>query len=108
PGFSGGDPAPSLAGDSGCRSISALGGGRPGMGVAHPARGGRTARDAIEARAMNIADALRNVTRLFLDSAPVIYYVEENPSYLSLVDVIFDGISDGSPTAVTSPVTLAE
>lgn len=57
---------------------------------------------------MNIADTLQNVTRLFLDTAPVIYYVEKNPYYLTSVKIVFDRIDDGLLTAVTSPVTLAE
>jgi predicted nucleic acid-binding protein len=57
---------------------------------------------------MNIADAVQNVARLFLDTAPVIYYVEKNQRYLALVKVAFDRIDDGSLTAVTSPVTLTE
>ena len=57
---------------------------------------------------MKVADALQTVTRLFLDTAPVIYYVEQNPRYVPLVDEIFDRIDSGSLPAVTSPVTLAE
>jgi predicted nucleic acid-binding protein len=57
---------------------------------------------------MNIAEAVQNVARLFLDTAPVIYYVEKNPHYLALVKIVFDHIDDGSLNAVTSPVTLAE
>ena len=57
---------------------------------------------------MNAADALRNVSRLFLDTAPVIYYVETNPSYIDRVEVFFDRIEAGTLTAVTSPITLAE
>lgn len=57
---------------------------------------------------MTIADALRTVTRLFLDTAPVIYYVERNPVYSARVDDIFDRIDAGNPVAVTSAITLAE
>ena len=57
---------------------------------------------------MKIAEALLRVTRLFLDTAPVIYYVEENPFFLAAVTPIFDRIDCGFLTAVTSPVTLAE
>ena len=49
-----------------------------------------------------------NITHIFLDTAPLIYYVEENPSYFSIVETIFNHIDDGSLIAVTSPVTLAE
>jgi predicted nucleic acid-binding protein len=48
------------------------------------------------------------VTRLFLDSPCVIYYVERNPSYAARTDAVFDRIDAGPPQAVTSPITLAE
>ena len=57
---------------------------------------------------MKIDDALQGVSRVFLDTAPVIYYVENNPRYLTIVEVVFDYIDSGSLTAITSPVTLAE
>jgi predicted nucleic acid-binding protein len=57
---------------------------------------------------VKVADALLGVTRLFLDTAPVIYYVERNPAYSALVDDIFDRIDTGALQAVTSPITLAE
>ena len=57
---------------------------------------------------MNITDALQGVTRLFLDTAPIIYYVEKNPSYIARVKIIFDHVDSGSLIALTSPVTLAE
>jgi predicted nucleic acid-binding protein len=57
---------------------------------------------------VKVSDALRGVTRLFLDTAPVIYYVEENPAYLDVVTAIFDSIDDGAVVGITSPVTLAE
>ena len=57
---------------------------------------------------MNIGEALRGVTRLFLDTAPVIYYVEKNERYAALVQVVFDQVDAGALTAITSPVTLAE
>ena len=57
---------------------------------------------------MTVSDALNGVSRLFLDIAPVIYYVERNPAYLDLVHTAFRYIDQGTLGAVTSPVTLAE
>jgi predicted nucleic acid-binding protein len=57
---------------------------------------------------VKIDSALQNITHLFLDTAPVIYYVEKNPQYFAIVEFVFDQIDSGSITAVTSPVTLAE
>jgi predicted nucleic acid-binding protein len=57
---------------------------------------------------VSIAEHLQGVSKLFLDTAPVIYFVERNPQYLPYVRVVFEHIRDRLLTAVTSPVTLAE
>lgn len=57
---------------------------------------------------MKLRTALEHVSRLFLDTAPVIYYVEKHPSFTALTAAIFDGIDNGQWLAVTSPITLAE
>ncbi|MBC6476292.1 MAG: PIN domain-containing protein [Hormoscilla sp. GM102CHS1] len=57
---------------------------------------------------MSIDESIQSITRLFLDTAPVIYLVEQNTQYLVLVRAVFQCIREGSPIAVTSPVTLAE
>ena len=43
-----------------------------------------------------------------LDTAPLIYYIEENPKYLGLVEPFFDAFDDGRFTLVTSTITLLE
>ena len=57
---------------------------------------------------MKVADALRGVSRIFLDTAPVIYFVERAPLHFDRVGPVFDLIDVGSVAAVTSPITLAE
>ena len=57
---------------------------------------------------MTVSEGLTDISRLFLDTAPVIYFVERNPAYLSLVQTAFRYIDQGALGAVTSPVTLAE
>ncbi|NEP42511.1 MAG: type II toxin-antitoxin system VapC family toxin, partial [Okeania sp. SIO2H7] len=57
---------------------------------------------------MKVEESLEGVTSLFLDSAPVIYYVEQNPQYLAKVRIAFDRIQNGLIMAVASPVTIAE
>lgn len=57
---------------------------------------------------MKIGDALGGVSRLFLDTATVIYFVERHPQYSQLVDYTFGQIDNGAVTGVTSPITLAE
>lgn len=50
---------------------------------------------------MNIIDGLAGVSRLFLDTAPIIYFVERNPNFVNLVDPIFERL-DNDITAVVS------
>lgn len=57
---------------------------------------------------LKLSERLQTVNRLFLDTAPVIYYVEGNERYLPLVQMVFDRLDAGLLTAVTSPITLAE
>ncbi len=42
------------------------------------------------------------------DTMPLIYYMEEHPIYLEIVDPFFDAIENGEFTVVTSTVTLLE
>jgi len=57
---------------------------------------------------VNVTESLQGVTRLFLDTAPVIYYIERNPEYFASASVVFDHILNGVLTGVISPVTFAE
>lgn len=43
-----------------------------------------------------------------LDTAPLIYYIEEHPRYLPLLDPFFDALDSGALHAVTSTMTLLE
>lgn len=43
-----------------------------------------------------------------LDTAPIIYFIEENPTYLEAVDAFFEAMVRGEFRAVTSTVTLVE
>ena len=44
---------------------------------------------------MTTSEAFNSVSRLFLDTAPVIYYVERNPAYLDIVHAAFRYIDQG-------------
>ena len=57
---------------------------------------------------MKVSERLQPITRLFLDSAPVIYAVEKHPRYVDIVRPALRRIEEGSLLAVTSPITLAE
>ena len=57
---------------------------------------------------MTLPVPLQTYTRLFLDSAPVVYYVEQHPLFSPFLAPIFQAIDTGTLTAVTSAITLAE
>lgn len=56
----------------------------------------------------SLAEVLSQIDAFFLDSAPVIYFVEEKEPFFSRARPFFDQIDDGQITAVSSPITLAE
>ena len=47
-------------------------------------------------------------SRIFLDTAPVVYYVEGNAAYFQRIAPIFQAFDADKLTAITSPITLAE
>ena len=57
---------------------------------------------------MSLLEQLDTVNKIFLDTAPVIYFVEKNPSFATKVQPIFDRLDGGELKAVVSPITLAE
>ncbi len=57
---------------------------------------------------MNLRDALENVQRLFLDTAPAIYFLERHPVYFSRMEALFRIRREKRIIVVTSPITLAE
>lgn len=46
--------------------------------------------------------------RLLLDTAPVIYFVEDHRTYAEMLKPVFDRLDARTLVAVTTPVTLAE
>jgi len=56
---------------------------------------------------MRIDQALAGVSRLFLDTAPVIYFVERNPEFVDRVDPVFERL-ESEIRAVVGAVTVSE
>jgi hypothetical protein len=56
---------------------------------------------------MRIDEALAGVSQLFLDTAPVIYFVERNPEFVDRVDPIFERL-ESEVRAVVGAVTVSE
>ncbi|MTJ07760.1 type II toxin-antitoxin system VapC family toxin [Anabaena sp. UHCC 0204] len=57
---------------------------------------------------MKLSDALQGVNKVFLDTSPVVYYVEAVPAFAEVAKGIFTLIEKGQIQGVVSPVTLAE
>ena len=56
---------------------------------------------------MEWIDVLQGKT-VGLDTAPLIYFIEEDPTYLEIVTLFFESMDRGDFTVVTSTVTLLE
>lgn len=57
---------------------------------------------------MQLDAALRSVSRLYLDTAPLIYWVEAHPDYIMKMDRVVDAIETTPLRALTSVLTLVE
>lgn len=57
---------------------------------------------------MSVQELINSSTRVCLDTAPIIYYVERHPIYFTYVAPFFMALDDGKLTGVTSSITLAE
>jgi predicted nucleic acid-binding protein len=57
---------------------------------------------------MKVEQAIAGVKLLFLDTAPVIYYLEGHPTFSPSIRSIFEKVSNGDLQLVSSPITLAE
>jgi predicted nucleic acid-binding protein len=55
-----------------------------------------------------INDAFSNITRLCIDTSPIIYFVEAHPRYDATVTRIFGQIAKGEIQAISSTLTLTE
>lgn len=57
---------------------------------------------------MKIDAALADVRRIYLDTAPLIYYVEANPGYVTKMDVVITAVENNPIDATSSVITLVE
>ena len=57
---------------------------------------------------VNISDALAGIQRLYTETAPLIYYVEENPIYVAKMNAIIEAIENNPIEAISSVITLTE
>lgn len=57
---------------------------------------------------MSLLSLLKNAKSIALDTAPFIYFIEETPTYINIVEPLFQEISRGNLIAFTSYITLIE
>ncbi len=57
---------------------------------------------------MKVSVALASVRHLYVDTAPLIYYVEENATYIARMDAVIDLIKHTPIQGVCSVITLVE
>jgi len=57
---------------------------------------------------VKLLNLLKNAQTIALDTAPFIYFIEENPTYISIIEPLFQEISRGNLLAFTSNITLIE
>ena len=56
---------------------------------------------------MGLVDELQG-QRVFIDTAPFIYYIEKHKKYINIVKPVFQAIDTGEMDAITSTITLLE
>jgi predicted nucleic acid-binding protein len=55
-----------------------------------------------------LTNLLEQAHTIFIDTAPVIYFVEKKEPYWSLCNLFFDQIDNGQLLGMISPITIAE
>ena len=57
---------------------------------------------------MTLSDELSQLDTIFIDTAPIIYYIEAHPKYGPPVKDVVAAFQSGSLSAISSVVTLTE
>ena len=57
---------------------------------------------------MTLSHELRQIKTIFLDTAPIIYYIEAHPHFGHIAKVAVDAFQSGELIAFSSVITLAE
>jgi predicted nucleic acid-binding protein len=53
-------------------------------------------------------EALQGASSIYLDTAPVVYFIEENEDFCSLVEPVIEAIDGGTKQGLSSYLTLLE
>lgn len=57
---------------------------------------------------MSLDSVLQGVKTIFLDTAPIIYFIEGHPEFADVVQIAIEQLEQGNLQGVISPVTVAE
>ena len=57
---------------------------------------------------MSLNSTLQGVKIIFLDTAPIIYFIENHPQFSDIVEVFIEQLDQGNIQGIISPVTIAE
>lgn len=57
---------------------------------------------------MNLTDELLKISSIFIDTAPIIYYIEAHPKYGSIIQDVFNFFQAEKIKAYTSVITVTE
>src|SRR3990170_3762731 len=57
---------------------------------------------------MNLSEELNRLNTLFIDTAPIIYYIEAHPKFGPLAKEVVSAFQSGNLNAYSSVITLAE
>lgn len=57
---------------------------------------------------MKISEVLVSTHRVYIEAAPLIYYVEANPTYLARMDALISAIESNVFSACNAVLTLTE
>lgn len=57
---------------------------------------------------MNLSEVLKQFDSIFLDTAPIIYFIEAHPQYGGVSKTVVESFQSGETRAFTSVLTLTE
>jgi len=57
---------------------------------------------------VNIKDSLSGIETLYVETAPMIYFVEENPAYIDKMDFLMNAVAARKVNAISSTLILTE
>jgi predicted nucleic acid-binding protein len=57
---------------------------------------------------VKLSNVLKELSSLYIETSPIIYFVEENPTYIDRMDTIMNAAANGDIQAISSTLILTE